>query len=243
VGSFGRLGVTSATTYATLAYSYRGVLSGWDFILEKGSYSTDPGQMFRFSPSEGLVFSVPQYGEGVLVGDDASGSVDENGNRISANFKVLGGDLYLKVASVEDKRLQYTGTANFYSRETYEFKPFTQVTMSYGVGTSPGAAPSTGTHLYLVSRAVDKQLRVDFSARTVTGAITDFSSPTVPWKLDQVALSDDRTRFKGKIVHPATGIAGTIEGRFNGPTGEELMMVVTFDREEWTSQIHGIRVP
>ncbi len=242
VGSFGTLGVTGALTYATVGHSYRGVGSGWDFILEAGSYSADPGEVIRYSPAEGLVLAVRDIGEGPMVADDRFGNIDDAGNRTSARFTVIGGEIWLYPAYVEATKLQYTGLANFASRPyDDQYKPFTMISFAYGIGVSPGAAPSTGAREYVVPRSTEGKLRVDFAAKTVTGVIRGYGDRDFDWLLDKVALSDDRTQFMGNLVNPATNAVGSIEGHLNGPTGEEMMLQVRFDQDSSLSLIFGVR--
>ncbi len=242
IGSFGTLGATSAVAYATLGYSMRGRNAGWDFIAEQGSYSMNPGQTLRYTASEGLVFAVPNFGEGALVPIEGTGGVNEAGQRTSAGFKVLGGEISLYSLSLEKTVLKYVMSAYFTS-EPYggQDKLYTIVNFAYGIGTQPGAAPSGGKSDYLIGSSLEPKLQVDFAAKTVTGVLRDYRNPRVDWNLDQVTLSDDRTRFKGNLVDPNTQIVRTIDGYLLGPTGEEMMLRYLFDNESSVFLRFGLR--
>lgn len=245
VGSFGTLGATTSQTFATLGSSQRGKGSGWDFILEEGSLTSQPGHTIRFAAPSSLLLMVPAIGEGELVPRDNSGSL-VNGERAVAYFNVLGGILTLSRPIVAEQLQKYVmqgyfaSAPNANSTETDLILEF-----AYGIPTPPNVLPTSGAADYQLTFNDNRfTFRADYGARTVTGGIPFFvNGPSQITELRDVTISADGTRFSGRLIPPDGSAEGTLQGLFMGPRGEEFLAQAVLKSGQSIVLFSGTRTP
>ncbi len=245
LGSFGTLGALTSQTFATLGYSERGRGSGWDFIPESGSLTSQPGHGMRFEAPSRLLLNVPTVGEGELVPRDNRGGFI-GGERIDGTFNVLGGICQLVRHFVADSLQKYVMQGYFVSApEANQSQANLMLTFAYGIATAPGALPTTGAGDYATSYS-EKGLafRADYSARLVTGTIPYYGNgPALTSLLKDVSISADGASFSGRLLPPDGSPEGTIQGLFMGPAGEEFIALTVLKSGQAISIFSGTRLP
>ncbi len=245
--SFGSLGQTNSLTFASLGFSYRATDGGFGYNLVEGS--TDPTftPSLRLAAPDQLFLTVPGIDEGALRPDGSSG-ISQQVGLFSQGYFAPGGHVSINlVLKTNNSVLAYSAYAFWISNnsnagpgEPYLISPFV-----YGVPTSPSALPASGIATYAVlmssTGSRNNNLTVDFSSRTVTGSVA-METPTGPltFSLQGVTFTGDGSQFSGTLVTPDRALQGTFEGRFTGPTGEELIGRYSapgtgdFETELWT---------
>lgn len=238
VRDFGSLGQTTPQTFASYGFSYRATDNGFGYDLVEGSVDPTFTPSLRLAAQGQLFLTVSGFGEGWLRPDGSSGTSPVIGIT-EFGYYAPGGRAYI---SVIFKTLPNTVLANSASASwvsdydsatpsaPYLISPFV-----YGVPTPPAAIPASGIATYAApnistgERSID--LTLDFSARTVTGSVV-LASPTGPvsFMLQGVTFTGDGSQFSGNLVVPGNAIQGTFEGRFTGPSGEELIGRYTVPR-------------
>lgn len=233
MGSFGTLGVTTSQVFATIGYAFRGKYDGWDLISDADSFTTDNTHAIRFAAPSQLLFSVPGVGEAVAEPNDGSGST-VNGQRISAQFGVLGGYLNVGVIRAGNADYKYTLQAEWYGPEEKGTPfPFPIVTLLYGIATPAGSLPTSGSASFAPQYGVSSGISVDFATKAVTAKITrTVNDLAYTYEVLDGKLSADGTQFSGRLVAPGAPTEGKVEGIFAGPIGEELMIRFVFTKAD-----------
>ena len=241
IGDFATLGQTSALTFASVGYSVRGRYSGWDFIVEEGSYNSDPGQTIRLETPQNVILAIPGFGEDVLVAVPSS-ELFEGNRRIRVVYEHLEGWIDINVPLVGDRYMQYARGGYWYSAPwEAQAQAFTLLFMAYGVATV--SMPTTGRFSYTKSWGEQPMLEVDFGARTVSGTISKYGPSPVPeWSLTDVTISPDGAGFEGKLTAPGAATSqGNIKGIFVGPNAEEFIAQLDYGTAESLTLIYGKR--
>jgi hypothetical protein len=217
--SFGTLGVTTAQAFTTLAHSYRAAEGGWLVVPNRTTFNFAPDFSFRLVPPNDLFLRIATIGEGRLIFNGSGGT--SGGVVTEAGFHVLGGSITLRRPGVEGSLLDYTMEAYFSRFEAVTPDPYFVLGFAYGLTTAPNAAPAAGIASYVTSWG--GTLQIDFSARTVSGAIrAAFYGPTTTYTLRDTVLNAERTRFSGWLV-PGDGAPDSpFEAILTGPTGQEF---------------------
>lgn len=242
--SFGTLGLKTSLTFATLGSSERGRGSGWDFVPEAGTLTTQPGHTIRFEAPSSLLLKVPDVGEGLLVPRDNSGYF-RDGERMEAHFNVLGGILSLYRITVADKLQQYVMQGYFTSApDASSTQTNLLLAFAYGVPTAPGASPVSGAADYAMSFSeAGLAFRADYAAKTIAGTIPYYvNGPSLTSTLSDVKISADGTSFSGRVLPPDGSAEGTIQGVFLGPTGEEFLAQTVLKSGKSINMFFGTRV-
>lgn len=235
VTTFGALGQTASQSFAVLGYAYRGADAGFGYRPDPASF--DPGFQvgLRYAAPTSLFLALAGDGEGVLSPNGASGTSPTLGVT-QLGYTVLGGNASLFVAynravtatlqsSAHGSWIKFLNDGSPY--------PYRLVEFVYGVPTSPAALPQSGIASY-ASRENAFVLKADFSAKGLSGSITPVDGGPA-YVLSGVSFTGDGSAFAGQLDAGNGVMKGTIEGRFTGPSGAELIAKAVAPRSDGTT--------
>lgn len=235
----GTLGLTEPLTMPAIGFSVRAAGTGWEFAPDVSSYNFGPGTIsMRFAPQSNLYLSVAGSAESAVTTLSSSSPNYYQGEVVGLNYTALGGDLWLHRPVMSEKILRYAIRGYLTAKVGSGTFPYLVAEFAYGIATAASALPTSGTRTYRMEFEIFDRLTVDFAARTVTAAIQlrnkDYKD--VPAAFRDVLLLPDGSGFSGKVAAIDGSIEGTIEGKFFGPTGEELAIRTAIDPAK-TAQI------
>jgi hypothetical protein len=214
------LGQSAGFTYSVLGYRVAARPGPFDNIPDPTTI--DPAVPFGLTYSGAGQFrlSIGGLGEGPLVPSGGGGIASADGRMTQFSFNALGGGGSIGEAlSFEARPLSATawGSLSVTTRPpsldyAYDY-PFL-----YGVPTESTAVPTTGVAEFRsCCDTTYSAIRIDYASGTVTA--TRLGEGTT---FTDVALGADRTTFSGRIASKEG--EGTVDGRFTGFDGRELMM-------------------
>lgn len=230
-GTFGALGQTQPTSFATLGFSYRERNGPMGGPPVPGTLDLAYSTGLQLRTADLLFLNLPGFGEGPLAGTGGSGT-DANGQQNYRSYSFLGGQAFLQSATFGFEGntplyLRHTGTGGWYgpfdtSSESHFVSYFV-----YGVATGPAAMPTRGTAEYEGQSRGTVTLSVDFGARTVAGTFSTGTSSSPALSLRNVVFTGDGTTFAGEVVDANGNVVGEVQGRFTGQDASELMVRLT----------------
>ena len=230
---FGALGQTTSRQFATIGFDYRGADGGFGLSPDPNSFDTARAVGLRFNAPSQLHLTVGGFGEGLLI-PNGGGSNDGRGRTTSLSYSVLGGGAILYALPRGDGTfLTSTARGGWESPPSQggEF-PYVAVEFMYGVPTAPSSFPGSGAAIYDVTLTGTDPISVDYAAGRVTGTISiEVGTGARTYTLRDVVLTGNGTQFRGRMVTGDPKQDGTLEGQFNGSTGQELMGRVFFSSD------------
>jgi hypothetical protein len=228
--AFGALGQTTTQSFSVLGFSYRGVEVGGfgDLEPDPSSFNLNPAIGLRLVAPFQLVLAIPGFGEAPLGGGSLSTGTDSKGRLVSAGYSAVGGTVTLQLAQLGNEMyLSSTGfgfwQSNFQPGSQF---PYAVAQFVYGVPTPPTDVPSGGSGTYDGAEFATHigPLTVDFTARTVSGAIkVGTAAGTRVYNLSGVLFTADGAGFRGRLTTGDPALDGEIEGRFTGSSAREIM--------------------
>jgi hypothetical protein len=222
---FGALGQTQSREFITLGFSYRAADGGLGYSPDPNSYATDRPVGLRYvAQTQRLWLAIGGFGEGIMT-PNGSGGFDGQGRTTQLGYSVLSGTVDLGAPSHPGGGyLSSTGWGSWVSQFSGGSAfPYLLVEFVYGVPTSVGNMPQSGTGTY-EPFSLAPRLTVDFAARTVTGSITLGEAPNATvFTLQDVKFTPDGTGFSGRAVSADPARDAVIDGRFTGPNANEMM--------------------
>jgi hypothetical protein len=228
--AFGALGQTTTQSFSVLGFSYRGIEVGGfgDLEPDPSSFNLNPAIGLRLVAPLQLVLAIPGAGEGPLGGSRSTGT-DTKGRLVFVGYSALGGILGLQLARLgaEETYLSSTGFGSWQS----DFQPgnpypYAVAQFVYGVPTPSTDVPSGGSGTYDGAEFATHigPLTVDFTARTVSGAIkVGTGAGTRVYHLSGVLFTADGAGFRGRLTTGDPTLDGEFEGRFTGSSAREMM--------------------
>jgi hypothetical protein len=199
----------------------RGRDGGFGYNPDLSTLNLEPGVGMRLAAGDRLAMSLPTLGEDLLVANGGSGTGSQG--LFMLMYSVLGGGISITMPSRTDGTLlKSTAQASWVGAfEPAQSNPYLLVDFVYGIPTLPANMPRAGAVVYHGVGA--KGFVVDFARQTISGEL-DTSDATAPkFTLKDVVFTGDGTTFKGQLVSADPAKSGELEGRFTGPSGEELM--------------------
>lgn len=213
------LGQPAGFTYAVLGYRVAAKAGPMENIPDPATIDPTIPIGLTYSGAGQFRLSIGGLGEGPLVPNGGGGIASADGRTTQFGFNALSGAGSIGEAlNVEARPLTSTAWGYFsisvrtslYYADDYPFL--------YGVPTASTAVPMTGiAEFRSCCDASFSALRVDYATGTMTATRLGNGIEFI-----DVALGTDRSTFRGRFT--SEWGEGTVEGRFTGPDGRELMM-------------------
>ncbi|MCT2558474.1 hypothetical protein N0B51_05725 [Tsuneonella sp. YG55] len=214
------LGQPAGFTYAVLGYRVAGKAGPFENIPDPSTIDPTVPLGLTYSGSGLFRLSVGGLGEGSLVPNGGGGIASADGRTTQFGFNALGGagsigealDLDARpLASTAWGYLSITARpSSLYYADDYPFL--------YGVPTASMAVPTTGfADFRTCCDTTYSAIRVDYASGGMTATRLGDNITFI-----DVALGIDRSTFSGRFA--SKDGEGTVEGRFTGSDGRELMM-------------------
>lgn len=214
------LGQTQGFTYAVLGYRVAAKAGPFDNIPDPATIDPTIPIGLAYSGSGKFRLSIGGLGEAPLDTSAGGGGIaSADGRTTQFSFKALGGGGSIGEALDFDARpltatawgyLSVAARPTLYYADDYPF--------IYGVPTASAAVPTTGlAEFRSCCETTYSAIRVDYA----TGRMTANRLGNGMTFID-VVLGTDRSTFSGRFLSPDG--EGTLEGRFTGSDGREVMM-------------------
>lgn len=214
------LGQSAGFDFAVLGYRVAGKAGPFENIPDPATIDPTIPIGLAYSGSGEFRISIGGVGENRLVPNGGGGIASADGRTTQFGFSALGGGGSIGEALDFGAR-PLTSTASGYlslpTRPSSLYYADDHIFL-YGVPTSPTAVPTTGfAEFRSCCDTTYSAIRVDYTSGVLTvvrlGGGTTFID---------VALGTDRSTFTGRFGS-AEG-EGTVDGRFTGPDGREMML-------------------
>lgn len=216
------LGQPSGFTYAILGYRVAAKAGPMENIPDTATIDPTIPIGLTYSGSGQFRLSIEGLGEGPLVPNGGGGIASADGRTTQFGFNALGGSGSIGEALNFEARpltatawgyLSITARTSLYYADDYPFL--------YGVPTASTAVPRTGFGEFRsCCDTTYSAIRVDYATGTMTATRLGDGVAFIG-----VALDTDRSTFSGRFMSKEG--EGTVEARFTGSDGRELMMRMT----------------
>lgn len=238
--AFGTLGQTSSQSYAVLSYSFGGTQGGFGINPDPTSFAVSNDLGLRLAAPSDLFLSVASLGEGKMVPNGASGTNSNLGLTLQG-YNVLNGSVTLQLELGPGGNSTLKSTARGYWEgldQPGATNPYRAFDFVYGIPTSAGAIPQTGTIAY---SSFDKPVvTIDFASKLISGSITTGEEKApITYVMSDGILAADGT-FHATLRASGISRDGLIEGRLTGDAGQELMLRLTLPQADGTT-VYSVR--
>jgi hypothetical protein len=225
VGTFGTLGATVATTFVAVGFTVRSTGTGWDFSADPATWDPKADVALGFTPPDAFALQVKGLGQAnFTLAQARTVGTRPNGDVNSIVVSVFNGDLYLSLPYVADQPARFAMAGSLASPVDKGAFPYLVSEFFYGIPTPSASVPTSGSVSYTLG--TNDALKIDFATGTVSGHIYVTRSSPGPTQmiLHDVVLSQDRTRFAGKLAAADGSVAGEIDGLLLGPAADEVIL-------------------
>lgn len=213
------LGQPAGFNYAVLGYRVAAKAGPMENIPDPATIDATIPIGLAYSGSGRFRLSIGGLGEGPLIPNGGGGIASADGRTTQFSFNALGGAGSIgEVLDFNARPLTATawGYLEITARDTLYYAddhPFV-----YGVPTASTAVPTTGAAEFRsCCDTTYSAIRVDYTTGTLTATRLGDGIAFI-----DVALGTDRSTFSGRFMSREG--EGTVEGRFTGSNGKELMM-------------------
>ncbi len=213
------LGQPAGFTYAVLGYRVAAKAGPFENIPDAATIDTTIPIGLAYSGSGNFRLSIGGLGEGPLNPNGGGGIASADGRTAQFSFNALGGAGSIGEALDFEARpltatawgyLSITARATLYYADDYQFV--------YGVPTASTAVATTGVAEFRsCCDTTYSAIRVDYATGRMTATRLGEGTAFI-----DVAVGNDRSAFSGRFL--SNDGEGTVEGRFTGSDGRELMM-------------------
>lgn len=213
------LAQSAGFNYAVLGYRVAAKAGPMENIPDPATIDATIPISLAYSGSGQFRLSIGGVGEGPLAPSGGGGIASADGRTTQFSFNALGGGGSIGEALDFAARpmtatawgyLSITARQSLYYADDYPF--------IYGVPTASTAVPATGVaEFQSCCETTSSAIRVDYATGRMTATRLGDDTAFI-----DVALGTDRSTFSGKFM--SRDGEGTLDGRFTGPDGQELMM-------------------